>query len=87
MRQLVGKATRRDLVRTLRAVYSFGVDAGLVAENPARRVRAPRPVRGEKILPLTLAEVDRVAEECGRFGPLVVLRAGLVASGSPTRWP
>ncbi len=75
VRQPVGKATRRDLVRTLRAVYSFGVDAGLVTDNPAKRVRAPRPVRGEKILPLTLAEVDRVAEESGRFGPLVVFMA------------
>jgi integrase len=70
-RQPVGKATRRDIVRTLRAVYRFGTEAGIVATDPARRVRAPRPVRGEKILPLTLEEVDRVAEECGRFGSLV----------------
>ena len=71
----VGKAYKRDIVRTLRAVYSFGVDAGLVDRNPAVKVKAPRPVRGERILPLTIAEVDAVAEECGRWGPLVTFMA------------
>jgi integrase len=74
-RQPVGKATRRDIVRTLRAVYSFGVTAGHVRTDPAKLVRAPRPVRGERILPLTLEEVDLVAAECGRFAPLVVFMA------------
>jgi integrase len=68
----VGKAFKRDMLRTLRAVYAFGVEAGLVDSDPAKKARAPKPVRGERILPLTVAEVDRVAEECGRWGPLVV---------------
>jgi integrase len=67
----VGKAFRRDMLRTLRAVYAFGVDAGLVDTDPAKKAKAPKPVRGERILPLTIAEVDRVAEECGRWGALV----------------
>ena len=71
----VGKAFRRDMLRTLRAVYAFGVEARLVRYDPAKRARAPKPVRGERILPLTLAEVDRVAEECGRWAPLVVFMA------------
>ena len=64
-------AYRRDVVRTLRMVYRWGVDAHHVRRNPAKLVAAPKPVRGERILPLTLAEVDQVAEECGRWGPLV----------------
>jgi integrase len=71
----VGKAYRRDIVRTLRMVYAFGVEARLVKSDPAKRLRAPKPIRGERILPLTLDEVDQVATECGRWGPLVVFMA------------
>jgi integrase len=72
----VGKSYRRDIIRTLRMVYSFGVDAGLVRDNPARKVDAPAPVRGERILPFeSWAEVERVAEECGRWAPLVTFMA------------
>jgi integrase len=71
----VGKAYRRDIVRTLRLVYSFGVEARLVKADPAKRMRAPKPIRGEKILPLTLDEVDQVAGKCGRWGPLVAFMA------------
>jgi integrase len=72
----VGKAFKRDMVRTLRAAYAFGVDAGIVAANPAKKVRAPKPIRGERIIPFeSWAEVETVAEECGRWGPLVVFMA------------
>lgn len=71
----VGKAYRRDIVRTLRMVYGFGVEAHLVKNDPAKRLRAPKPIRGERILPLTIDEVDQVAVECGRWGPLVVFMA------------
>jgi integrase len=71
----VGKAYKRDIVRTLRMVYSFGVEARLVRQDPAKRLKAPKPVRGERILPLSIDEVDQVAEECGRWGPLVVFMA------------
>ena len=67
----VGKAYKRDIVRTLRQVYSFGVENRLIAYDPAKRVKAPKPVRGENILPLTIEEVDQVAGECGRWAPLV----------------
>jgi integrase len=70
-----GKAWRHDMLRTLRMVYRFGVDNRLVDVNPAQRVKVPRPVRGERIMPLTIAEVDAVAEECGRWGPLVLFMA------------
>jgi len=55
--------------------------------SKSRQRRGARPIRpgearqgaaagaGEKILPLTLEEVDLVAAECGRFGPLVVFMA------------
>jgi integrase len=43
----------------------------LVDENPASKVYALTPVRGERILPLSVAEVDRVADECARWAQLV----------------
>jgi hypothetical protein len=52
-------------------VYRFGVANHLVDENLATLLRVPQPVRSERMLPFTIAEVDRVAEECGRWGPLV----------------
>ena len=71
----VGKAYRRDIVRTLRMVYAFGVEARIVKVDPAKRLRAPKPIRGERILPLSLDEVDKVAGECGRWSALVVFMA------------
>jgi integrase len=69
-------AYRRDVVRTLRMVYRWGIDAGLVDRNPAKAVAAPKPVRGERILPFeSWAEIEAVATECGRWGPLVVFMA------------
>jgi len=57
-------------------VYGFGVDAGLVDRNPATKLKAPAPVRSEKITPFeSWAEVERVAEECGRWAPLVLFMA------------
>jgi len=71
-----GKSYRRDITRTLRMVYRWGVDAGLVDHNPAAKVKAPKPIRGKNIIPFeTWDEVDLVAEECGRWGPLVLFMA------------
>ena len=68
-----GRSYRRDITRTLRMVYRWGVDAGLVGDNPAANVKAPKPIRGENIRPFeSWAEIEVVAEECGRWGPLVV---------------
>jgi integrase len=72
----VGKAFRRDIMRALRMVYAFGMDENLVDRDPARKLKAPAQVRSEKILPFeSWAEVERVAEECGRWGPLVIFMA------------
>jgi integrase len=70
-----GKAWRHDMLRTLRMVYRFGVENNMVDTNPATVVKVPTPVRGERILPLTIAEVDAVAVECGKWGPLVLFLA------------
>lgn len=71
-----GAAWRHDILRTLRMTYRFGLANRLVRTNPAGAVRGVRqPVRGERILPLSLAEVDLVAAECGRWAPLVVFLA------------
>lgn len=67
----VGQAFRRDIMRSLRMIYAFGVDAKLVTTNPARKLKAPAQIRSKKILPFeTWAEVERVAAECGRWGPI-----------------
>ena len=79
-----GKAWRHDILRTLRMVYRFGIENHLVDTNPARVVRTHQPVRSERMLPLTIAEVDRVAEESGKWGPLVVHRTD--ADVSWRRW-
>ncbi len=72
----VGKAWKHDIVRSLRQVYAFGVENRLVRENPAKRVHSPKPIRGERIIPFeSWAEVELVAEECGRWGALVVFLA------------
>jgi integrase len=69
----IGKAYRRDITRTLRMVYAFGTRTRLVTTNPARDVDAPKPIRGERITPFeSWAEVEAVATECGRWGPLVL---------------
>lgn len=71
-----GKSYRRDITRTLRMVYRWGLDAGLVDHNPAAKVKAPKPIRGERIVPFeSWDEVEAVAEECGRWGPLVLFMA------------
>lgn len=70
-----GHAWRHDILRTLRMVYRFGIENHLVDANPARLVRTRQPVRSERMLPLTISEVDRVAAESGKWGPLVVFMA------------
>jgi integrase len=70
-----GKAWRHDILRALRMVYRFGVENRLVDESPARLVKVPKPIRGERILPLSVVELDLVAEECGRWGALVLFMA------------
>jgi len=70
-----GEAWRHDILRTLRMVYRFGVENRLVDENPSRRVQTRQPTRSKRMLPLTIHEVDRVAEGSGRWGPLVIFMA------------
>lgn len=66
-------AYRASILATIRLVYNWGVAARLVDANPARGVKQPRPDRSEKIVPFEdWAEVERVSEECGRWGSLVV---------------
>jgi len=72
----VGKAYRRDIIRTLRMIYTWAQAAKLVDANPARHVAAPKPMRGERIMPFeTWTEVEVVADQCGRWAPLVIFMA------------
>jgi len=70
-----GKAWRHDILRAMRMVYRFGVENRLVDENPTRLVKVTKPIRGERIMPFSIGEVDQVAEECRRWGPLVLFMA------------
>ena len=72
---VAGQAWRHDILRTLRMVYRFGQANRLVKANPASLVRTHRPVRGERILPLSPGEVDRVAGEAGRWGAMILFMA------------
>lgn len=42
-----GKSYRRDITRTLPMVYRWGVDMGLVDQNPAAKVKAETDSRRE----------------------------------------
>ncbi len=79
----VGAAYRRDIMRTLRAVFAWGVEAGLVAKDPAKRLKAPRPIRSERIVVFeSWAEVDAVAALCGSWAPLVTFAVDVGARPS-----
>ena len=72
----VKQSYRHSCLRSIRGVYNFGERAGLVDTNPARLVRTRLPDQGENIVAFEdWAEVERVAEECGRYGPMVILMA------------
>lgn len=65
---------RWALVTALRQTYNWGVRAHLVSRNPARAVRAAKPKRGLNQAPFeNWGEVERVAEEAGKWGPLILL--------------
>jgi integrase len=64
---------RHNIVRAMRGAFSWGQRVGLVDDNPARGVRQRQPQRGENIIPFeTWDEVERVAEEAGRWASLII---------------
>ncbi len=66
-------AYRHAIIAAVRGAYNFGQRVGLLDENPARLVRAPQPQRGENIIPFQdWGEVERLAEEAGRWGPMIM---------------
>src|SRR5262249_11568797 len=70
----VGAAYRRDIMRTLRAVYAWGLEAGLVARGPAPKLNAARPRPRERIIVFdSWVQADAVAALCGSWGPLVTV--------------
>jgi integrase len=67
-------ATKQTYLRKLRQVYLFAVDNGLVSENPARRARMPTVGRSDRLRPFrSWDEVERVAEEAGRWGAFIIM--------------
>jgi integrase len=60
-------------LRILRQVYAFAIDNRLATVNPANRVKVPAAGRSDRLCPFqSWDEVERVAEETGRWAPLVV---------------
>jgi integrase len=72
----VGKAFRHDIMRALRMVYTFGIRQRLIRHDPTVLLKAPAQARSDRILPFeSWREVERIATECGRWGPLVLFMA------------
>ncbi len=64
---------RHGLMMVLRQVYSFGQRNRLVDHNPALDVRVPKPRRSDALRPFeSWSEVERLAAELGRWGPMVI---------------
>jgi integrase len=69
----IADSYRHSVLRAISGTYSWGMAVGLVDVNPTRAVKQRQPQRGENIIPFeSWAEVERVAEEAGRWGPLIV---------------
>ena len=67
-------ATKQTYLRKLRQVYHFAVDNELLIQNPARRARVPTVRRSDQLRPFqSWDEVERVAEEAGRWGAFIIL--------------
>ncbi len=71
-------STARRVLYTLRAVLHAAVDDGLIAANPARRVKLPKAER-PRVIPLTVAQVMSLADAMrpGYYRAAVVAQAGL----------
>jgi integrase len=66
--------TRSDMVIALRSTYKWGIAAGLVDANPAAAVRIARPKRSDRVRVFDAwSEVEAVAAEAGRYGPMILL--------------
>jgi integrase len=63
---------RYGLLVAGRQVYNFGMRVGAVSANPLRAVSVPKSARGRVQLPFeSWAEVYAVADELGKWGPMV----------------
>jgi integrase len=73
----LGTLTVRNLVSTLRSIYAAAVLDRLVGSSPVVRVALPRHER-ERVVPLTVAQVGRLAEAMpNRNQAVVITQAGL----------
>jgi integrase len=69
----LGASARRQALSKMRAILDDGVDQGYIARNPARGrlVRAPK-VPPSDVHPFrSWGEVEKVAGEAGRYGPII----------------
>jgi integrase len=69
-------ASRQTYLGALRQVYAFAVENHLVADNPAKRAKTPTVRRSEGLRPFeSWDEIEALAEEAGRWGPLIIFAA------------
>jgi integrase len=75
--KVLAPITARLLVGLLRSIFASAVLDGLVTSNPVLQVSLPRTER-ERIIPLTVAEVQTLAESMpDRCRAMVITQAGL----------
>jgi len=69
-------SSRQTYVATLRQVYAWGIRADLIDRTPALDVDSGRQRRRDGLQPFqSWEEIERVADETGRWGPLVIFAA------------
>lgn len=72
------------MTQAFRQVLDAGVRWRLIVDNPVRAAGKNPPPRREEIRPLSVAEVDAIADELGAYGPLARFAA---ATGlRPQEW-
>ena len=53
----------------MRQFFGFCLERKWLDENPAKKIKAPRNIRPEEVVPYTAAEVSRILAACDVIGP------------------
>jgi integrase len=66
-RALAPTTSAKELV-ILRQFFSFSVEQGWIAENPAKKIKPPRNVKPKEVIPYEPNEITRMLAACDAFG-------------------
>jgi integrase len=75
-RRTLPQGSSWEMTVALRAAFAWAERERLIADNPARRVSNPQPVRGEVRPFADWEEIEAIAEELGPFGIIAIFGAG-----------